>query len=377
MLGMEQVNFPARINPLPIELAPIQLTEPAARSLGLREGQVVQALLEPRGESLTLLVSGRAFELAGHGGLRAGDAIWVKFITHGGKPALQVVPGPGSAMAEARALAGAALAGAPGATGLAGAALPADSAFAALSATVVGLLSRPMGWSALTRLMQPGVLESVARDAPPSLLAALQAGRLSTTTLDAAAIERAMAQAGLWTESWLARGRAVAPADSNKVLLRQLVQALGRGGAAAESIEEAVDEIERSQLETVQAAGAHRGFEFACVLPFRDAEPVELRFLKPARRGQEDPPWTVEIHTRSEELGELWLKTTVTDETRLDLTMWAIKPEVVQAARRSADSLRDDLEASGLILSSFVVLASAPPADAPPAAEGHLLDTRA
>lgn len=403
MLGMEQVNFPARISPVASELSVIQITEPTARSLGLREGQVVQALVETRGDTMALNVAGRTFNLAGHAGLQATDAIWVRFVSFAGKPALQVlgpvVPGaagPGAvgattasaqaaqaqaaqAQAAQAALAPLGALGAMGAGGVGGLTGAVDGAFAALSSTVLALLGRPAGLPALTRLMHPGVLNAAVAEADaPELAQALAALRPSASGLNAEALRQALAHSGLWTEAWLARGKSVGSGDSQKVFLRQLIQTLGRSSESAALAQEAVEEIERSQIESVQAA-AQREFMFSFVLPFRDSEPVVLRFLRQARQGPEEPPWTVEVHTQSSELGEVWLKTTVSDQTRIDLTMWALRHEVVREAQRRAADLQDELEFSGLSLNSFQVLQAHPPADSRGAvgSAGGLVDARA
>ena len=60
--GTEQTALPGRLNPFYLDGRTITLLQPVAQQLGLRDGQVIQAAIEMRGDSLKLLYNeiGRA-----------------------------------------------------------------------------------------------------------------------------------------------------------------------------------------------------------------------------------------------------------------------------------------------------------------------------
>jgi hypothetical protein len=120
---------------------------------------------------------------------------------------------------------------------------------------------------------------------------------------------------------------------------------------------------------------------FALVLPFRDADPVALHFdQKGNKPGQPKNPLVVNMHTQSRVLGEVWLKTSISNSSQVDLTMWAMKKEVADLAKFNASELTYELENAGLVMGSFQVY-NAPRPDAnqdhPAPDHGALVDTQA
>jgi hypothetical protein len=105
-----------------------------------------------------------------------------------------------------------------------------------------------------------------------------------------------------------------------------------------------------------------------------------VSFFRPPRSEQEpNPPSVINIYTRSESLGEVWLKTVVFSGDVLELTMWAAHSEVAQRARRAISELDEEMASAGLVLRSMTVLAGRRPPDAPPAElkPGAVLDLKA
>ena len=101
---------------------------------------------------------------------------------------------------------------------------------------------------------------------------------------------------------------------------------------------------------------------FALVLPFADQDPVELSFYRPPPSpDDENPAFTVNIHSDTEEIGEVWLKTSVSNRTKVDLMMWAVKENIAKLAEESSLELKKDLEDAGLTMSSFTVFNSRRP----------------
>jgi hypothetical protein len=117
------------------------------------------------------------------------------------------------------------------------------------------------------------------------------------------------------------------------------------------------------------------------VLPFIDADPVELHFQKPARKpGQEETPLSVDIHSRSRLLGEIWLNTVISQSTSVDLVMWALRSDVADMARQRAGELGLELGAAGLQLHSFQIFNAPRPlvrAGEASGTRGSVIDTTA
>jgi hypothetical protein len=145
-------------------------------------------------------------------------------------------------------------------------------------------------------------------------------------------------------------------------------------------LESAARELEAAQAQSAQK-WVNGELSLHIVLPFVDHEPVDLHFQKPARKpNQEEPPLTVDIHSRSRTLGEIWLNTTISQSTGVDLVMWALRGDVADMARQRAADLGLELGAAGLNLQSFQIFnAPRPLARAVEASgtRGSVVDTRA
>jgi flagellar biosynthesis protein len=129
----------------------------------------------------------------------------------------------------------------------------------------------------------------------------------------------------------------------------------------SEQLRRAVDDIESAQVDSL-AAQSRGELTFSMVLPFADANPVEIKFFRPPRRpGQQKPAFSVDIHTENDELGEIWLKTSVTEAAHVDLMMWALKESVVRLAKRHSNALSERLSLAGLTMDSFNIFHSARP----------------
>jgi len=257
---------------------------------------------------------------------------------------------------------------------------------AAVSARLSALLSRPPDTSAWAHLFKSGALDQllkwVTHAAPRSSAATsalatpvgaaaplaerfdqwpllnLRMGGLTPRTL-----RDAMLASGLSAEALLARGDSKGRPDV-KTLLRQLMAVLQQGTNAHTVVKDAFDDIERAQVDAAQAL-ERRELAFSLVLPFSDAEPINLKFQRHAKR--DDTPghvYTVDVHTQSQRLGELWMRSQIhiqADRTDVALTMWAVRADVAVQARAHVDDLRDELEAAGLGLIEVQVFNAARP----------------
>lgn len=362
--GVEQTALPGRLNPFYLEGRPLPLATALAQQIGLRDGQVVQATIESRGAQLKLLLEGRLLDLPPGLRFRPGDTVWLRAMAGAGSWALKPVD-PGVAGASSAP---------PGTPPLAG-----EPALPPGMSRLLALSLRPPMSPTLMQLFQPQVAAGLLQSAgTPELASLLQRMQLSMRGLTPSALQAAVLSSGFWLEPLLARGQAAAAGDA-KSLLRRLVRAIAdREPAMAESVRRAVDDIEASQVESL-AAQARGELSFSMVLPFADANPVAVRFFRPPRRpGQEAPPFSVDIHTINDVLGEIWLKTSVTKAAHVELMMWALKESVVRLARRHGDALGERLKLAGLTMDAFRVFhaprPSLPDSWAPP---GAVLDVRA
>ena len=257
---------------------------------------------------------------------------------------------------------------------------------AAVSARLSALLSRPPDTSAWAHLFKSGALDQllkwVTHAAPRSSAATsalatpvgaaaplaerfdqwpllnLRMGGLTPRTL-----RDAMLASGLSAEALLARGDSRGRPDV-KTLLRQLMAVLQQGTNAHTVVKDAFDDIERAQVDAAQAL-ERRELAFSLVLPFSDAEPINLKFQRHAKR--DDAPghvYTVDVHTQNQRLGELWMRSQIhiqANRTDVALTMWAVRADVAVQARAQVDDLRDELEAAGLGLIEVQVFNAARP----------------
>lgn len=341
--GTEQAALPGRLNPSYLEGRPLPLAEPVARALGLRDGQVVQAAIRLDGESLKLQLSDQLLDLPPGLRFRPGDEIWLRaYRGIGGWVLKPTGSGPGLPPAPLAATA--------------------DAETPSAISRLLALSLRPPAAPSLLDLFRPASAAALVRAAGDPELAA-QVGRLqlSMRGLSPAALQGAVLSSGLWAEAMLGRGQAPPPTDA-KSLLRRMVRALSeRDSGAIEQLKRAIDDIESSQVDAL-AAQARGELSFSMVLPFSDANPVHIRFFRPARRAdREAPPFSVDIHTVNEVLGEIWLKTSVARAAHVDLLMWALKDSVVRHAQRHSAALGKRLAESGLTLDSFRIFHAARP----------------
>ena len=370
--GPEQAALPGRLNPIYLEGRPLALETPVARLLGLRDGQVVQASVELRGEALKLLLNGKLLDLPPGLRFRPGDTVFLRAYQGANNWLLKLfdpAAQPGASPAAAASAAAPASAAA------------AETATAQINASRLAALSlRPPMSPTLLELFAPRQAAALLQTSGnPELAAIFQRMRLSMQGLSANNLQAAVFGSGLWMEALLSRGQSPATADT-KAWLRRMIRSLGdKDSAVVSGLKRAVDDIESAQVESL-AAQARGEISFSMVLPFVDANPVRLKFSRPARQpGREAPPFSVDIHTQNEILGEIWLKTSISKASHVDLMMWALKGSAVRLARKHSDALGERLLKAGLTMDSFRIFHAARPSLpegwSPPA--GAMLDVTA
>jgi hypothetical protein len=255
-----------------------------------------------------------------------------------------------------------------------------------LVSRIASLLYRPSVNAELSQLFQPGTLdELLSKVQRPDLQAQWRGMQLSMAQLTPAALRQAMMGA-MGAEVWLARGMQP-PVQDTKQLLRKLIAEInvsgnvdeGVDGGVIEKLTQAVDDIEASQVQAVQAQ-AQQEVLFSMTLPFADSNPVELTVRRGPRQDGEQPVLTVNVHSKTEELGPVWLKTQLMNAQQIELTMWAENEAVVTQARARSYLLGDELRAAGLNMRAFSVVHGARPSevsDWTPSGRGLVVDVSA
>ncbi len=415
LFSPETLALAGRANPvLPEGRSPI-VQAVQAKALGLSDGQIVSAIAEVRGERLKLILQGRAIDWPSGLRLKPGEAVLLKaHVQTNGTWVLQPQTGAGAGSSVGTLLAGGRVAPfhAPVATAANVAAGPAvapsaysplANADAAMSARLSGLLARPPDTQAWMHLFQSGALSQLVSALGATLGASPGSGgipvagkrewfdwwpalRLSMASLSATGLREAMLANGLSAEALLVRGSPNAATDI-KALLRNMLRRLGPTTPGSVVLSDALDDLERAQVEAVQSLDK-RELAFSMVLPFVDTDPVTLRFRRQARTNPNDPAvFTVDVHTNSQRLGELWLRTVITPPatgtsgaSSVDMTMWALREDVAQAALAARGDLAGELDAKGLSMTNLQVFNAARPASShtwsPPEA-GSVLDVNA
>ena len=427
MIAVAESTAPARPSPLFLQgQASLPLVEAiTARALELKDGQIVQATVQPQGEQLALLLRGRQIGVPRANGWEVGQRLSFQVQAHAdGSVTLQLLgPGaktpfplasnaPGAPTAQTatpyapeisaktptpaavatpatNAISAIALAGMGGSAALASAPF---AGFAGVFSRLGSLLYREPGMPDLRQLFEPGegldaVLSKISSSpqmqaqAQMQMQAQWQAMRLSAERLTPESIRMAVFSA-MGSETSIGRIRNPAPLDP-KQLLHQLLKAVSdageEDGPEAQHIKRALGDLDAAQIGAVKAQ-ADGAMAMSVVLPFANQPPIELRFERQPQAPGQESVYTVNAHSTSQDFGELWLKADLHGDTDLDLSMWALRPAVVALAQEGAQALRDNLREVGLSMRSFHAHPGArpvaPAAIQPQAQPGTVLDFR-
>lgn len=343
--GAEALYSPGRIHPIFLEGKLLPLQPNSAADLGLKDGQIVQASVRLQNDQPMLVLQGRTLQAQGLQTSQVGESIWLR--AQGGT--LIPINAP------------------------------------PLVSRIASLLYRPNVNSVLPQLFQPGKLDSLLIGLQrPDLQAHWQSLQMSMSQISSGALKQAMMNA-MGAEVWLARGMQ-APATDSKQLLRKLIAELNSESnedvsdkGIVEKLSQALDDIEASQVQAVQAQ-AQQEILFSMTLPFVDANPVALTIRRGPRQAGEQPVLTVNIHSQSDELGPVWLKTQLMSAQHIELTMWTENEVLVTQARSRAYLLGDELRDAGLNMRSFNVVHGTRPHevnDWTPSGRGLVVDVSA
>jgi hypothetical protein len=368
--------------PLPIYLEGrvIPLADAVGRELGLKFNEVVRGVVEARAETLLLKLNGREFELPAQLKFRPGEVLWLRYTEMGRGMVLVPQAGPGAVAGGAAAGQGAA-----GAAGLPGP-IAAPPPVGGLSPAVASLFLRPADFSGLLSLLSGAAFVGLAQRAQSgassvgaNALGQWLSQRPAMGRLSADGVRQALRASGLFTESALGKGGAI-PGDL-KLAMRQAVLQMQTEMVSGlrEQLESGLHELESAQADAL-GVSAQRDLGFSFIIPFRDADQVLVSFFRPRRSPQEpNPPAVVNLYTRSETLGEVWMKTVIEVSDTISLTMWAEREDLAKRARAAVGELEDEMTSAGLVLKSMVVLHGRRPEEgvAVEARTGAVLDLKA
>ncbi len=423
---------PVRINPVFPQgpASPTLVEAVTARALNLRDGQIVQATVQSRADEMVLMLRGRQVGIARVPGWEVGQRL--SFRTQAnpdGSVALVLINGKASAYsnpglptlieAQARPVnnqpppnpnphneaapernpqALAAPATPPSSpvlavqnlqasalSGLAWAPVsPSEGKFSRLGS----LMYRNPGMAEVRDLLKPGGLDALLSkvanqpEVQAQLQNQLQNMRLSMEKLSPEAISAAL-RAALGSETSLPRIRNPAPNDL-KPLLHKLLSLMEdkteEDTAGMHQVKRAIADLDAAQLTAMQAQ--HMGeMSMNVVLPFVDHTPVELAFERKRSSEDEESRYTVNMHSNSRDYGELWLQADLLGGDSVALSMWAVRPAVIDFARQGQAELRKTLGEAGLTLRSFSAHLGERPAPEPLlqplALPGEVVDMRA
>ena len=375
--GAEALVAPGRIHPIYLEGKLLPLQASTAAELDLKDGQVVQALVRLHSDQPMLLLKGRLIEAPGLLPSQIGDSLWLKASQKSdGAWALQPLPAQTNTPAVST----------PGlASPWVGQQAVMLAAATPLVSRIASLLYKPNVNDELVQIYKPGVLDQLLNTVPrPDLQAQWRSLQLSMAQLTPQALQQAM-QGAIGNEVRLARGLPTLNSDP-KALLRKLIAEItvsndseDQDTGPVQKLMRAVDDIEASQVQAVQAQ-AQQEVLFSMTLPFADANPVSLTIRRGPRQEGEPALLTVNVHSKSEDLGPVWLQTQLMNAQQIEMMMWAESAQVVQQAKSRSYLLRDELAQAGLSMRSFQVIhGSRPPAsnDWTPSGRGLVVDVSA
>jgi hypothetical protein len=380
--GAEALAAPNRINPIYLEGKLLTFQASIAQDLGLKDGQIVQALVRLHGDQPKLLLQGRMIDAPPNSLAAPGESMWLRVQNKAeGAWAFQPVSPPAANSASLTGVA-------PG--------LPLSLAapnLATVVSRISNLLYRPTGALELPQLFQPGSLDAILQTiSRPDIQAQWRGLQLSMSQLTPSALKQAMMGA-MGSEVWLSRGLPMAAQDP-KQMLRRLIDAINTSNLNAiqssdgdnpetmgivSRLQRAVDDLEASQVQAVQAQ-AQQEVLFNMTLPFADANPVELTIRRGSKQEGESPLLVINVHSKSEALGPVWLKTQLANSEQVDMTMWSEDPHVVSQARARSSLLGQELSSAGLTMKSFQVIQGARPNEAAvwtPSGRGLVVDVSA
>ena len=332
MLTSESVNMQARPNLVYVEggTSALRLAPEQARGLGLREGQVINALVANRPDGSVLLLGAKSLALPP--GFAAGQtAVSLLVSLVGGQIVLSLTDRQPSAQIKPRAQ------GAP------------QQRFNRLLGQIGSFhLSRQLNPDSLSRLIEQFADSKEGQ----SLRELLLSGR----SLLPDQVKRSMENSGLFLENQLKSGQMIEGVGLKSVLLA--IQRLMKARQMdASGIWGAIDELEARQLDSLSSVLGGRSFNLSWVLPFIDQMPVFLSLGKKAddeadekgeQKDGERSIWYVDLEIPVKDEVRCGANLEFDKENQVKVTAWIPHQELFSLAVKHKEKLTDLLQQSGL-----------------------------
>ncbi len=330
IITADLANAVSKVNPIFLE-GTLKIAAAEAKSFGLRDGQIVQAVIENRGDHTKLLIGNKEFEIPKNFHTGEGSRFQAKVsILNNGTAILTP--------------AGVSITGSTNA-----------STFVPLSPHFMNLLLHSAGFGNLSSLYASGILSSLGtKGGLSNLISRILGLRLSINNLTSSEIKNFITNFGLFNEALLAKKQKLNP-NNQKVLISQLVRLLSERGIDPQTISRAVLDIESSQLETNQGLQNREVF-FSLIFPFKDFGSWNFSFSKMKNSHKDNEPlYTFNLHTQNETIGEVWLRVVVEKKSNLSMQMWATDKATYEKATKGSDKLNSLLNDAGLKINSFEI----------------------
>ena len=332
MLTSESVNMQARPNLVYVEggTSALRLAPEQARGLGLREGQVINALVANRPDGSVLLLGAKSLALPP--GFAAGQtAVSLLVSLVGGQIVLSLTDRQPSAQTKPRAQ------GAP------------QQRFNRLLGQIGSFhLSRQLNPDSLSRLIEQ-FADSKEGQSLRQLL-------LSSRSLSPDQVKRSMENSGLFLENQLKSGQMIEGVGLKSILLA--IQRLMKSRQMdASGIWGAIDELEARQLDSLSSVLGGRSFNLSWVLPFIDQMPVFLSLGKKAddeadekgeQKAGERSIWYVDLEIPVKDEVRCGANLEFDKENQVKVTAWIPHQELFSLAVKHKEKLTDLLQQSGL-----------------------------
>ena len=330
IITADLANAVSKVNPIFLE-GTLKIASVEAKSIGLRDGQIIQAVIENRGDHTKLLIGNKEFEIPKnfHTGEGSKFQARVSILSNG------------SAILT------------PAGVSLPGGTTP--STFIPLSPHFMNLLLHSSGFGNLSNLYGSGVLPSLAAKGGLSdLISRILGLRLSINNLTSSEIKNFIMNFGLFNEALLSKKQKLNP-NNQKVLISQLVRSLNERGIESQSISRALLDIEASQIESNQNI-QNREIFFSLIFPIKEFGDWNFSFSKMKNpKNEDDSFYTFNLHTKNESIGEVWLRVVVEKRNNLSMQMWATDKRTYAKALSASDKLNVLLNDAGLKVSSFEI----------------------
>ena len=313
----------------------VPIRQPIAGELGLKAGQVVQALVASSGDKMALQLGQHHFPLPQNMKLPAGE-ITLRVIQT--KDGFGLVPQLAQQPQASQALSTSGLS-------------------AALAAILTRNLTRPQTQSLFAPQGLEGILTAVGL---PDEARKLTANRLQSNQLTGHLVKNAIQFGALGNEKALLEGVAF-QGGMLKPWLRQILRLLPQQSELTSRVASLVTELEGLQIEALPQSHV-RESGLAAVLLFRDQPPVELLFERENITGGDEVKrlWVLNLHTSLDRLGEVWIKSVFLGKD-VELTFWAREEETAALAKKSKMDLEEALSEHDLNVKSMQIFASPRP----------------